>query len=158
MHYIPENSYFQFISIYPRIRGLKILLRIILNIVFFFFVWKVGKKLERDKEFLKNRGVLRKMSTPSKMIKSNSNPYRKGAKGKQKKKLRRLQLLLKLMLRMMMSLDYVNVVSNTLLIFTSVNRGVSAFDCCVIIIDLVSITTFQLMIVLLYMRYKDQRT
>lgn len=56
--YTPKNIYFQYISIYPRIRGLKILLRILINIAFFFFAWKICKILGNDKKFLKNRKIV----------------------------------------------------------------------------------------------------
>jgi hypothetical protein len=44
--YTPSNESFQFVSIYPRIRGFKILLRIIANLLFLFFFEKLSVKAE----------------------------------------------------------------------------------------------------------------
>lgn len=58
----------------------------------------------------------------------------------------------------MLGLDYVNIVQNTILMYTSLHRGVSPFDFCVIILDLISIAIFQFMLVTMYLRYKNERT
>lgn len=45
-----KNKEFQFVSIYPRVRGFKILLRILANIIFLFFASKVESNLREIKK------------------------------------------------------------------------------------------------------------
>lgn len=167
--YIPKNRYFQFVSIYPRIRGFKILLRILINILFFIFARKLAKTLESNESFLIHRREVSQASLTPLTQKSSSKVLSRYSKNVDKKrvkkkptrlqkKLKRIQFILRVMLEIMRSLDYVNIVSNTLLIYTSLHRGVSVFDCCVIVVDLISIAIFQSIIIIIYLKYKNQRT
>ena len=45
--FVPENDEFKFVSIYPRIRGFKMFLRIIANLVFVFYANELNKNVHR---------------------------------------------------------------------------------------------------------------
>jgi hypothetical protein len=132
--YTPVNQYFSFSSIYTRIRGLKILLRLIVNCLFFF--------------------LIKKLSSYS----ANSTQVFQTAKMKiaNNKKSKRLKLGLKMLLQFIVSLDYINLVPNLLFIGTSVSVKVSVFDFVVIFIDLFSLIFFQFELINLLRRYKGR--
>lgn len=52
-----ENEEFQFVSIYPRFRGLKVILRIIVNSLFILFASRVGSILFHIKSEVRNSKV-----------------------------------------------------------------------------------------------------
>lgn len=44
-HFTPKNENFKFVSVYPRMRGLRIILRILINLLFFFFSKKLKESI-----------------------------------------------------------------------------------------------------------------
>lgn len=182
--YVPMNRYFQFVSIYPRIRSMKILLRIFMNIMFFVFSSKISETVVKFEKMLKqNREKQRKSVSPSKSKKKNKANFKfkkqlsptklklnifpgertwvrlsTGQIVLLQRKIRRYKWLLRGLIRIVMSLDYVNLVQNLLYIFTSLHQGVSIFDCSIIFIDVISISVFQFLIISVYLKYKNWRT
>jgi hypothetical protein len=67
-------------------------------------------------------------------------------------------MLLKYLIRAVMSLDHVNIVANIMFIGTSLHKGVSVFDFFVILVDLLNLVYFQNIILSYYMKYKGMRT
>lgn len=65
---------------------------------------------------------------------------------------------MKYLLRIIMSLDYVNMLSNILLLSTSLRKGVSVFDFCVIFIDFINLAYFQIILVTIYFKHRGKAT
>lgn len=177
--FIPKNYVFNFISVYPRIKGLKILFRIFINLIFFFFYKKLKNIIQEKEKLIKEvRKVLQNKNTNpnrkiclaskrSERIKSNDLKASSSSSSLSKnlvllvkytKQFKRYSFLMKYLLRLIMSLDYINIVSNILLISTSLRKGISSFDFFVIFIDLYNLVYFQEKLVALYFKYKGKST
>jgi hypothetical protein len=175
-HFIPKNAEFQFISIYPRIRGLKILLRMFANIIFIFFASRLEKTINEQEEQIrranKKTSIFRASTqTPSSEYNAKLRNISEGMRisnqeGLSEKKylvqLKRLNkrkklyaFLLKFLIRTVMSLDHVNIVSNVMFIGTSLRSGVSLFDFSIIFLDLMNLVYFQNVLYGYYSKHKD---
>jgi Sec-independent protein translocase protein TatA len=51
--FIPKNEVFQFVSIYPRMRGMKILFRIFINLLFIFYYQKLKRLIQSKKKLIR---------------------------------------------------------------------------------------------------------
>jgi len=56
----PVNSQFTFVSIYPRIKGLKILFRIFINLAFSITTIKIRKNIRKNQILNQSRSRLKK--------------------------------------------------------------------------------------------------
>ena len=126
--FVPRNRSFQFVSIYPRIRGLKIILRVMVNILYIFLV-----------QILKNDSKSKKLSTRLKT-----------------RKARKMRHIFKFMVKGIISLDHINIVANYMFMGTSVFRGVSLFDFFVILLDVFNLVFFQMELLRIYFLYKGR--
>jgi hypothetical protein len=127
--YIPRNSLFKFESVYPKMRATKILMRMIINLFYIFFLCKM------------------KRSGNTRLINHMDN----------RKKTRSLKLR-RLVIRMLIGVNHTNLGINIILLSTSMNFQLSRFDFLVILLDLICLIWFQVMVVRLYNIYKRQPT
>jgi hypothetical protein len=79
-------------------------------------------------------------------------------KTKPKPKEKKLRKILEMMIRMVVSLDHLNIVANLLFIGTSISVGVTWFDYCMIWIDLILLFYFQFELYYIFSRYKNALT
>ena len=111
--FVPVNRAFKFVSIYPRLRGLRVLLRFLINVL---YIWLFNK--------LKNNKRILSQSIWNKVLRYTVNGI--------------------------VSLDYINIVTNLLFVGTSIHKGVSPFDTLVIFVDLGNMIFFQFELLKIY--------
>lgn len=173
-HFTPKNENFKFVSVYPRMRGLRIILRILINLLFFFFSKKLKESIiaknnaiKEIQESIKRDNIdLNEVTINSKIQLKESKkpiPQKMGSQKltlllQSKRQLKRYRFLMKYLLRIIMSLDYVNMLSNILLLSTSLRKGVSVFDFCVIFIDFINLAYFQIILVTIYFKHRGKAT
>jgi hypothetical protein len=115
---------------------MRIFLRILANMIYLMFFKKVVKEINQERR------------------------KRLGLKGeeKDKPKVKRLNLLLQFIARMIVSLDHLNIISNLLFMGTSLSLGVSLFDFLVILVDLTSLFFVQFMLFRVFKKYQGLET
>ena len=59
---------------------------------------------------------------------------------------------------MTISFDHVNIVQNMLFMFTSLHKGVSVFDFCMIFVDIINLSFFQYMLLNLYTKFRGKNS
>lgn len=128
----PKNSIFTFQSVYPKIKLTYIVLRVISTFIFclYFGIIKCGTCKTSN------------INSPKQLL-----SYRmKHDKIRQK--------LINMLIRMMLSLDNINIVANSLYIFTSVFKKLSSLEFGLICFDLFLISIFQFRLYKIFLKYK----
>jgi hypothetical protein len=125
--YVPTNEEFSFNSIYPRLRAQKIVFRLLTNVFFVVYAFKFYGRSKANRDY-------KKLSYTS----------------QRKLKIQRF------LIRLMMSTDHTNVGVNLIMMATSLKFQLSKFDFTVIIIDIAGLICFQLFLITVYLRKKNQ--